>query len=443
MSASSAHNVIRFEDCCRRKNAVNHPEVGSSAEAVPASKDKPNQSCRVRGLKTGAEFEDRLSLFERTARCRCSRIADALNLAKPSRWLDQMLDRHILPTLHRIGFDESISRVVFRVASSAWKLMGPFDEKVVTFHPLVDQLVEEVRQGIELKSRKTDNMSPHPLSALPQRVSGTIIETACPEYIFDLLDEITTPWIILPRAYHHLKKSQCCYLPVYLNTIDRETRESCLRLFSRIVVEFVGNFSLKFADRHHPPGQVAKLLFYGYSALFWKTLRCPPENMANSAVFDTFFNWTSMLARKSQFLEIEEQTALNHMRRMIATTFPARTSGSQKIACESDLSRFMVALRHGCIGVASILRYFGVDEFLKTRQIGSRFACPSIQCEVRGLLQLIQTNYHLEAKETREHIKLFIGCLRTAYALIQSDLPETAKLFLDRIFYNLKILTNN
>ena len=51
------------------------------------------------------------------------------------------------------------------------------------------------------------------------------------EFYFDLLDDISTPWIILPRAFRFLKKSQCHYLPVYLKTIDRENRELCLKLF--------------------------------------------------------------------------------------------------------------------------------------------------------------------------------------------------------------------
>lgn len=443
MTASSAHKVIRFEDCCRNKKSVYHPGLKSTAGDPLRPGAQANQECLVHGLRADGEFEDQLAAFEKIARHRHTKIADSMVFIKPLRRLDQILDHHILPTLQRIGFDEPISRVLFRIAANSWKLMGPVNEKIFAFHPMVNQQVEEVRKGIELKTRNEGDKHPQTFRALPQRIAGNINESACPEYIFDLLDEITTPWIILPRVFHHLRKSQCCYLPVYLNTIDRETRESCLRLFSRIVVEFVGNYSLKFADRHHPPEQVAKLLFYGYSALFWKTLRCPPENLANSAVFDTFFNWVAMLARKSDSLGNEERAAFNHMSRVIAMIFPARTPGSSEIPCESDISRFMVTLRHGCLGVASVLKYFGVDQFLETRQTGSRFACPSVQREVWQLLHAIQSNHHLESRQTREYIRLFIGCLRSAYEMIQLDLPETARMFLERIFYNLKIMTGN
>ena len=442
MTASSANNVIRFEDCCRNKKAVYRPGVKSAAGDPLRSEAQSNQERLVHGLRAGAEFDDQLFAFEKIARHQCTKIADSMVFIRPSRRLDQILDHHILPTLQRIGFDEPISGVVFRIASNAWKLMCPLNEKIFAFHPMVNQQVEEVRRGIELKTRNEGNMHPRALKSLPQRIAGTIKEAARPENIFDLLDEITTPWIILPRAFHDLRKSQSCYLPAYLNTIERETRESCLSLFSRIVAEFVGNYSLKFADRHHRPEQIAKLLFYAYSALFWKTLRCPPENLTNSAVFDTFFNWVAMLAGKSDFLGNDERAAFNDMRRMIEVIFPARTPGSRRIFYKPEILRFMVTLRHGSLGTASVLRYFGVDQFLETRQTGSRFACPSVQSEVLHLLHAIQSKHHLESKQTREYMKLFIGCLKSAYALIRPDLPETAKIFLERIFYNLKIVTN-
>ena len=200
-------------------------------------------------------------------------------------------------------------------------------------------------------------MIPCSTGELPQIISGTIKDNASPESLFDLLHEITTPWIILPRAYRFLKKRECCYLPVYLKTIDRETDESCLKLFSRIAVEFMGNYTLKFADRCHPLDQLTKLLFYGYSALFWKTLRCPPENLENSAAFDNFFRWMCRLIGKSDFLGPEETTSLNRMIKMKS-----------------------------------------------------------------------------------EYIKLFIGHLNSAYALIHPDVHQTQKNFLNRIFNNLQIL---
>ena len=437
MTVMSPCKVIRYENYCLNKRSPNYHGFQPASYRPLMPKTNSIKPYSVYGLGAGAEFDDQLLALEKIARYQYWKILESLTFKKLPRWLDQMLDHSLLPTLHRIGFDEPISKVFFKIASSSWKLMGPLNEKIVAFHPLINQQIEEVRHGLELKPCKNSNMIPQSPGALPQIISGTMKDNASPENLFDLLDEITTPWIILPRASRFLKKRQCCYLPVYLKTIDRETQESCLKLFSRIAVEFVGNFSLKFADRHHPPDQLTKLLFYGYSALFWKTLRCPPENLENSAAFDYFFKWICRLVRKSDFLGNEESTSIDRMIEMKTITFPARNLRRPQIYGKPDISRFIVTLRHGCIGITTILKYFGIDQFLETRQIGERFACPCVQSEVHGLLHIIQTKYHLESKQTRESIKLFVGCLRSAYAFMQPDFHQVEKNFLNRIFAKL------
>ena len=440
MTALSSCKVIRYEDCCLNKKASSCPGFKSAGCDPPEAKTNSNKSYSAYCLGTGAGFDEQLFALEKIARCKYSKILESLTFKKPPRWLDQMLDHSILPTLHRMGFDEPISKAVFKIASSAWKLMGPLNEKIAAFHPTIIQQIEEVRQGLEIKIRKNSNTLPRSTGARAQFISGTIMSVASPENLFELFDEIATPWIILPRAFRFLKENECRYLPVYLKTIERETQELCLGLFNRIIVEFVANFSLKFADRHHPPDQLAKLLFYSYSALFWKTLRCPPENLENSIAFDNFFDWLCKLVRRSDFLGNEECTYVSHMIKMKSMTFPARNSSSHQPQSKSDISRFIVTLRHGCIGIKTILKYFGIDQFLETRQSASRFASPTTQNEVQRLLHIISTKYHLESKQTREHIKLFIGRLRSAYARIQPGHPITEKKILDRIFNHLDII---
>ena len=442
MTAIRPCKMIRFENYCLNKRPPTYHSVQPAGYHPLMPKTNSSKPYSVYGLGAGTEFDDQLLTLEKIARYQYSKILESLTFKKLPRWLDQMLDHNLLPTLHRIGFDEPISKVLFKIAPSSWKLLGPLNEKIIAFHPVINQQIEEVRQGLELKACKNIGMFPRSAGALPQIISGTMKDNASPENLIDLLDEIGTPWIILPRAFRFLKKRQCRYLPVYLKTIDRETQESCLKLFSRIAVEFVGNYSLKFADRHHPPDHLTKLLFHGYSALFWKTLRCPPENLENSAAFDNFFIWICRLVCKSDFHGNEENTSIKRMIKMKAMIFPARNFSRPQIRGKPDISRFIVTLRHGFIGIATILKYFGIDQFLETRQIGDRFVCPSVQNEVLGLLHIIQTKYHLESKQTREYIKLFIGSLRSAYALMQPDFHQTKKNLLNRIFNNLQILTS-
>ena len=440
MSKKSPCKVIRYENCCLNKRPPNFNvfQPASYHPFMPETNSSKFHSAYDFGA--GAEFDDQLLALEKNARCQYLKNLASLTFDQLPRWFDQMLDSSLLPTLHRIGFDEQISKVLFKIALSSWKLMGPLNKKTLVFYPVIDQQIEEVRHGLELNASKSGNMIPCSKGELPQIISGTIKGNASPESLFDLLDEITTPWIILPRAFRFLKKCECCYLPVYLKTIDRETDESCLKLFSRIAVEFMGNYTLKFADRCHPLDQLTKLLFYAYSALFWKNLRCPPENLKSSAAFDNFFRWICSLIRKSDFLGPEETTSLNRMIKMKSIIFPARNFRRPQIRGKPEISHFILTLRHGSIGISTILKYFGIDQFLETRQTGYPFACQYVQNEVHSFLRIIQAKYHLESKQTREYIKLFLDQLNSAYALIYPDFHRTEKNFLNRIFNNLQIL---
>ena len=127
---------------------------------------------------------------------------------------------------------------------------------------------------------------------------------------------------------------------------------------------------------------------------------------------------------------------------MKTMAFPGKNLNRPQIRGKPDISPFIVTLRHGNIGIATILKYFGIDQFLDSRQMGERFASPSVQNEVHSLLHIIQTKFHLESKQTREHIKLFIDCLSSAYLRMQTSFHPTMNKFLNNKFNNLQISLN-
>lgn len=278
------------------------------------------------GIET--DLDHRLQTLENRASQRYMNIYKTLSFEQLPQWLDRMLDQSVMPTLRRIGFDVPVSKALFEMALSSWKLLGPLNEKIIAFHPAINKEIEDVRQGLQLKACDSSNMIPRwperPRIQPKTSIPGTINEDVFPKHLFDLFDEIGTPWIILPRASGFLKQHHCHYLPVYLKTIDQEFNVSCLKLFSRITVEFLGNYSLKFADKHHPPQKLAQLLFYGYSALSWKNFRNPPENLENGSAFDHFFTWIKRLARKSEFLGAAENNIIDQMMNLKTKVFPSR-----------------------------------------------------------------------------------------------------------------------
>ena len=362
-------------------------------------------------LSSDIDFEGQLRAFENIARQEYLKISKSLSFPKLPSWFRQRLEQRILPTLVRIGFDESFGRILFAIAASPWQLMGPANEKIRAFYPGIDQEIEKIRNGL---------------------LNGLLVKA----------NESATPWIVLPRAFSFLKEQNSRYLPAYLKTIDRETNDYCLKLFIRIAVEFVGNYALKFANNRYPPDQLAKLLFYGFSAMFWKNLRRPPEGMENCAVFDNFLNWNNMLGPKSDFLGREEMKSIDQMLIMKTTAFPTKNFACLKNRIRKDMSHFVVTLRHGYLGIATILKYFGMDQIFETRMVGDGFPGTAMLRGLHGLLQAIQTNCHSESKPSKEYIKQFLCRLGLICNLMPSDLHPTTNKFLRRRINNLQVRFN-
>ena len=348
MAAIIPLNRIGSETLYRHTITTENHEARRADHHAIKSKHHCSRSLPIQKKEFDTDFNYRLQAHEFNARRKFLEINKTLSFEKLPGWLDGMLNQSVLPTLQRIGFDAPVTRALFQMAISSWKLMGPLNEKIIFFQPAIVKEIEEVRQGIKVKAGNGGNRLLRPEDATDRPILGTINNRATPENLFDLFDEIGTPWIILPRASRFLAKQHCQYLPAYLKTIERETNAACLMLFARITAEFLGNYALKFADGHHPPQKLTKLLFYGYSALFWKNLRCPPagshagppagshagppadspggppENLANCAAFVNFLNWVKRLARKNEFLGTQAENIVDQMINLKAMAFPSR-----------------------------------------------------------------------------------------------------------------------
>ena len=440
MTSISPHKLIRFEKYPLKKGPASSRPANPGSHHPRKSKKLSDPLYPVANLSAGIDFEGQLRAFENIARQEYLKISKSLSFPKLPPWFRQRLEQNILPTLSRIGFDESFARILFAIAASPWQLMGPANEKIRVFHPGIDQEIEEIRRGLLVKAKEINETFLWYSGTQPSSIPETIKNTTSPENLFDLPDKIATPWIVLPRTFSFLKEQDGRYLPAYLKTIDRETDEYCLKLFIRIAVEFVGNYALKFANNRYPPDQLAKLLFLGFSAMLWKNLRRPPEGLENCAVFDNFLNWINMLARKSDFLGREELKSIDQMIKMKTTAFPTRNFTRLKNRGREDMSHFVVTLRHGHLGITTVLKHFGIDQFLETRLVGDGFSGTSMLSELHGLLQAIQTNYHSESKPSKEYIKQFLCRLGLICDLMHSDLHPTANKFLRRRINNLQIL---
>ena len=441
MTSTSSCKLIRYDDFYPRKDSINSRSKGRHHHH-PASQQNHDPPHPNELSRTDPDFDGQLRAHENIARHKFSKIKRNLKLEPFPGWLDRKLDQSILPTLQRIGFDAQIARALFELTPADWKFMGPVNERLIVFRPEINHDIAEVIGGLERRVVKNNGNSPRLEGTSPAVMTGTISDRASPGYLFELLDEIDTSWITLPRAFRFLGKEHGGYLLQYLKTLDRDTSEPCLKVFSRIITEFMGNFALKFADRHHSPDQIEKLLFYGYSVMYWKTLRKPPTNMENSAAFDHFLNWVNRLARQSSFIGSEAVRSVNQMIKMKSAVFPRKNNHQPQTRSRQGNSRFVVTLRHGPLGIAAILNYMGIDHFLETRQIHGQSPFQSRQNELHRLLHTIQTRYYSESRKTRGYIQQFIGHLKSAYEQSQPASHRPERKFLFRMINNLQILFN-
>jgi hypothetical protein len=204
---------------------------------------------------------------------------------------DEFLTTRVVPAFSKIGVDEAIVQALFGLASKAWGVLDTASEKVVRLHPAVHQEIDEVRQGLLAQADRKTGFRSGPAFLTPQEPYDRLQTIMDPANLHLLLDEITTPWIVLPRAYSSMRRDHIHYLPAYLEVIDNEANGEALHIFTRIAIEFLANFTIRFADERYPREQVVCLVTAGYTALFWKNLNTPPKGFEDIRIFKHFLAW--------------------------------------------------------------------------------------------------------------------------------------------------------
>ncbi len=199
MTSPSLCQRIGYESDCPLKGSISCRDVPPAGLCPRWRDSNPGKPHPVNRFGAGVDFDNQLRVYENMARRQYAQILNALSLEKRPGWFDQMLDQRIFPTLKRIGFDESISKGLFEIAPSSWSLMGPANDKIIAFHPKINQEIEDVRQGLKLKVGKHNGTFSRSTGSASTVISGTINENLSPDRLDDLLDEIATPWIVLPR----------------------------------------------------------------------------------------------------------------------------------------------------------------------------------------------------------------------------------------------------
>lgn len=353
---------------------------------------------------------------------------EALSLPRMPVGLNRIVDTTVLPALKRIGINESFAVALIQIAMPAWESIGKTGDKIRFLDPEALTMVAEVDQGLLRQAQKTYDTYFRPSLSSPAEFFEMVEQRMHPRNLFDLLDEISTSWIILPRAFSYLEKKHCRYLPLYLDMLTRSTNELCLDKWIRITIEFIANYTIKFADKTLPIEGVINFVVSGYEAMFWHTLRSPPVGFEDNRIFEHYLNWMSHSGALAAPVSEMISEVIGRMISGIHKVFPSGNAFQNKIKDPQDISCFKIALRHGCLGIVTTAKYFWFGPLLIRGESSKATDYTPTLTKLRTLFKRIEIDYQTETRRTRYFIRDFLHQFEAAYKSIRFPIESMDEL---------------
>jgi len=321
-------------------------------------------------------ISSQLAQLEQKARTRYLSAVRHLDNAPLPGWFNDYLEQYVLPSLVRVGFDRDIAGCIFRISAPAWKSMGPVTDPKFRLHPALARNIREMRRDI----------------------------TSRP-----------VTWIILPRAHSFLTKGDSLCLAVYLQHLNRETSRACEKILARILIEFIGNYSLKFISATLPRKQMHEAVFYGYAAMFWKNLQHPPPGLEDLLVFRNYLSWARAFKNRMPRKDTETEAAVVEMEEMEHKILPDQHARTITFRKNRDADWLLITLRHGRPGINHALQQFTLKSMPLCGGSHDHLSCRALSRQMNILFKELRNSYERETQRTREFIHAFLLELKTSY----------------------------
>jgi len=323
-------------------------------------------------------LESRLIRFEATARKKCFAAIEGLPDFEMDGWFVRQLDSQIIPALTRIGFDESFAHLLFQTAASGWQHMGLLPNKCTLFHPALIKNLKSVRNEMISKAGSQSNFS----------------------------------WIILPRIYHFLKEEHSGYLLCYLDHLAAEPQSEFRRILTRIIIEFVGNYTLKYRSSILPRCLIDSALFFGYEAMFWKNLRNPPPGSEEDLIFDHCLRWIKLLRTKCADLSDDMVQSIQQMETYRQKVMLKKDSIDPGENENMDLSGLFVTLRHGRPGTEAAIKFLGNWLYSSRKDPTGRSLSALLPAALNKFFYTVKIKLPVESPEVQQALRKFLLGLR-------------------------------
>jgi hypothetical protein len=338
----------------------------------------PSHTFNLRHGLQSEGLESNLIRFEAAAREKCLAAIEDLPDIKMEDWFIRLLDSRIIPALMRIGFDESFVRLLFRTAASGWQHMGPFPNKCTLFHPALIKNLKSVRNEMISKAGSQSDFS----------------------------------WIILPRIYHFLKEEHSAYLLCYLDHLSAEPESEFRRILTRIIIEFVGNYTLKYRSSILPRCLIDSALFYGYAAMFWKNLRNPPPGFEEDLIFNHCLRWIKLLRTKCADLNDDMVQSIKQMETYRQNVMLKRDPIHPGDDGNMDLGGLFVTLRHGRPGTEAAINFLSNWLYSAHKDPAGRSLSALLPAALNKLFHTIKIKLPVESPQVQQALRKFLLGLR-------------------------------
>jgi len=378
------------------------------------------------------DFENRIMAFERQARAKYACAVRNMTAAGLPGRLNNLLNSKIIPRLEPIGFEASFSRTIFQMAALAWESMGPLTDKELWFHPVLIRDIEDFRSGL-IKSKQRYERFAYGSGADLHELRTVANNQMHPSKVLSLLDDVSLSWIILPRVYDHLEKAHSWSLPGYIRYFNKEPDSDFKEILARIIIEFIGNYTAKFMDRMQPKAQLQEALFFGYAAMFWRNLRKPPAGGEELKTFMHFFHWANRFQKRFLRDHLEASAEINRMEREKVNAFPDWNAFGLAPARCDDNSTFVVAIRHGRLGIDDLVKIFGIGSALLKNMTDGLLPYLFVPKALSGLFRKIQNNFYMESRRTQSFIRVFLEELEDSYNFTHRNSSDTETGFTEQL----------
>ncbi|KPJ79005.1 MAG: hypothetical protein AMJ54_00660 [Deltaproteobacteria bacterium SG8_13] len=333
-------------------------------------------------------------------------------------WFARLLDRRLLPALERIGFEKGLARSVMSLAAPAWEQMGPLPASGIRIHPGLTRTIEEIRTATGAECRRQSENQALLDGLRPSELRSLAAASAEPAGLSTLVEHVAACWLILPRASRTLTMRDSHCLPIYLPYLDGRQDPGFSKALCRVVIEYIGNFSLTYRRPDLPREETAAALFFGFAAMFWKNLRQPPAGRQHDMICDHFFQWAQRLYSNTPLPCAPMDEAARDMSCAFQWIFPRPDAfGRIPAVKQYHPQASLIALRNGEHGIVSVLRCLAPSATLFKRGTAAKIPYAQVPANLQSLLRTIKSCWSCESPATRRNIRCFLTRLANRYRI--------------------------